>query len=123
MFIFSFIKEIKIETNKITVALTPVIVQIYFIGSFTSFIINNLINKSLGGVLFIDEAYSLGNSEGRDSFSKECIDTINQNLTEKKNQLLVIIAGYQEALDTCFFNYNEGLRRRFPFGSVLYDNK
>ena len=74
-----------------------------------------LIDKSLGGVLFIDEAYSLGNSEGRDSFSKECIDTINQNLTEKKNKLLVIIAGYQEALDTCFFNYNEGLRRRFPF--------
>ncbi len=74
-----------------------------------------MINKSLGGVLFIDEAYSLGNAEGRDSFSKECIDTINQNLTEKKNQLLVIIAGYQGALDTCFFNYNEGLRRRFPF--------
>jgi SpoVK/Ycf46/Vps4 family AAA+-type ATPase len=69
----------------------------------------------LGGVLFIDEAYSLGNSEGRDSFSKECIDTINQNLTEKKNQLLVIIAGYKDALDSCFFNYNEGLRRRFPF--------
>jgi hypothetical protein len=74
-----------------------------------------VIDKSLGGVLFIDEAYSLGNAEGRDSFSKECIDTINQNLTEKKNQLLVIIAGYQEALETCFFSYNEGLRRRFPF--------
>jgi SpoVK/Ycf46/Vps4 family AAA+-type ATPase len=75
----------------------------------------SVIDKSLGGVLFIDEAYSLGNAEGRDSFSKECIDTLNQNLTEKKNQLLVIIAGYQEALDTCFFSYNEGLRRRFPF--------
>lgn len=74
-----------------------------------------VIDKSLGGVLFIDEAYSLGNPEGRDSFSKECIDTINQNLTEKKNQLLVIIAGYKEALDACFFSYNEGLRRRFPF--------
>ena len=74
-----------------------------------------VIDKSLGGVLFIDEAYSLGNDEGRDTFSKECIDTINQNLTEKKNQLLVIIAGYQEALDNCFFSYNEGLRRRFPF--------
>jgi len=75
----------------------------------------DVINKSLGGVLFIDEAYSLGNPEGRDSFSKECLDTINQNLTEKKNQLLVIIAGYKDALDTCFFAYNEGLRRRFPF--------
>lgn len=74
-----------------------------------------VINKSLGGVLFIDEAYSLGNPEGRDSFSKECIDTLNQNLTEKKNQLLVIIAGYKDALDRCFFSYNEGLRRRFPF--------
>ena len=75
----------------------------------------SVIDKSLGGVLFIDEAYSLGNAEGRDSYSKECIDTINQNLTEKKNQLLVIIAGYQEALEKCFFSYNEGLRRRFPF--------
>ena len=75
----------------------------------------DVINKSLGGVLFIDEAYSLGNPEGRDSYSKECIDTINQNLTEKKNQLLVIIAGYKDALDNCFFAYNEGLRRRFPF--------
>jgi SpoVK/Ycf46/Vps4 family AAA+-type ATPase len=74
-----------------------------------------VINKSLGGVLFIDEAYSLGNPEGRDSYSKECIDTLNQNLTEKKNQLLVIIAGYKDALDSCFFSYNEGLRRRFPF--------
>jgi len=74
-----------------------------------------VIDRSLGGVLFIDEAYSLGNEEGRDSFSKECIDTINQNLTEKKNQLLVIIAGYKESLDNCFFSYNEGLRRRFPF--------
>jgi SpoVK/Ycf46/Vps4 family AAA+-type ATPase len=73
------------------------------------------INRSLGGVLFIDEAYSLGNAEQRDSFSKECIDTINQNLTEKKNQLLVIIAGYKHSLDTCFFAYNDGLKRRFPF--------
>ena len=74
-----------------------------------------VIDSALGGVLFIDEAYSLGNDEGRDSFAKECIDTINLNLTEKKNQILVIIAGYKDALDTCFFSYNEGLRRRFPF--------
>lgn len=68
-----------------------------------------------GGVLFIDEAYSLGNEEGRDSFAKECIDTINQNLSEKKDSLLCIIAGYKNSLDECFFAYNEGLRRRFPF--------
>jgi SpoVK/Ycf46/Vps4 family AAA+-type ATPase len=73
------------------------------------------INNALGGVLFIDEAYSLGNSEKSDSFSKECIDTINQNLSEKKNQLLCIVAGYKDALDKSFFAYNEGLSRRFPF--------
>ena len=74
-----------------------------------------VIDSALGGVLFIDEAYSLGNPEKRDSYAKECIDTLNLNLTEKKNQLLVIIAGYKDALDKCFFSYNEGLRRRFPF--------
>ena len=72
-----------------------------------------VIDSCKGGVLFIDEAYSLGNPEGRDMFSKECLDTINQNLTERKNEFLCIIAGYQDALETCFFSYNEGLSRRF----------
>jgi len=74
-----------------------------------------VIDETEGGVLFIDEAYSLGSEEGRDSFSKECIDTLNQNLSEKKDSLLCIIAGYKDALDKCFFAQNEGLRRRFPF--------
>jgi SpoVK/Ycf46/Vps4 family AAA+-type ATPase len=72
-------------------------------------------NKAKGGVIFIDEAYSLGNPEGRDSFSKECIDTINQNLTEMKDDIILIIAGYKEQLETSFFSYNPGLYRRFPF--------
>lgn len=75
----------------------------------------DVIKSCEGGVMFIDEAYSLGNPEGRDSFAKECIDTINQHLSEDKCNLLCIIAGYKDALDTCFFSYNEGLRRRFPF--------
>ena len=74
-----------------------------------------LIDECKGGVLFIDEAYSLGNPEGKDSYSKECIDTINQNLTEQKSNFLCIIAGYKESLETCFFSYNAGLKRRFPF--------
>jgi SpoVK/Ycf46/Vps4 family AAA+-type ATPase len=75
----------------------------------------NVINKSLGGVLLIDEGYSLGHSEGRDSFSKECIDTINQNLSENKKNWVVIIVGYKDALDKNFFAMNDGLKRRFPF--------
>ena len=74
-----------------------------------------VIDSCEGGVMFIDEAYSLGNPEGRDSFSKECIDTINQNLTEKKCNFLCIIAGYKDALEKCFFSYNDGLSRRFTF--------
>lgn len=74
-----------------------------------------VIDECNGGVLFIDEAYSLGNTEGRDSFSKECIDTINLNLSEKKKNFLCIIAGYKDSLDKCFFSYNEGLNRRFTF--------
>jgi hypothetical protein len=72
------------------------------------------IDKCRGGVMFIDEAYALGNPEGRDSFSKEAIDTLNQNLTERRD-FLCIIAGYKDALDECFFKYNEGLYRRFSF--------
>jgi hypothetical protein len=72
------------------------------------------IDKCKGGVMFIDEAYSLGNPEGRDSFSKECIDVLNQNLSERRD-FLCIIAGYKEQLDKCFFAYNPGLARRFTF--------
>ncbi len=72
------------------------------------------INKCEGGVMFIDEAYSLGNPELGDSFSKECLDTLNQNLTEKRN-FLCVIAGYEDALEKSFFAYNEGLKRRFSF--------
>jgi SpoVK/Ycf46/Vps4 family AAA+-type ATPase len=74
-----------------------------------------VIDKSLGGVLLIDEGYALGHPEGRDSFSKECIDTLNQNLSENKKNLVVIIVGYKDALERSFFAMNEGLKRRFPF--------
>ena len=76
-----------------------------------------VIEECKGGVLFIDEAYSLGNAEGKDgkdSFSKECIDTLNQALTESKSDFVCIIAGYADDLTKSFFSYNSGLERRFP---------
>jgi SpoVK/Ycf46/Vps4 family AAA+-type ATPase len=73
-----------------------------------------IFDSAKGGILFIDEAYALGNPEQRDSFSKECIDTINQNLTENKDTI-VFIAGYKEQLQESFFSYNPGLNRRFKF--------
>lgn len=74
-----------------------------------------VINECLGGVLFIDEAYSLGNPEKRDSFSKECIDTLCEALSDHKDEIMVIIAGYEDELKECFFNYNQGLDSRFTW--------
>jgi ATP-dependent 26S proteasome regulatory subunit len=75
----------------------------------------DVIKESLGGVLFIDEAYALGNAEKRDSFSKECIDTLCEALSHYKDELMVIIAGYEEELKSCFFDYNQGLQSRFTW--------
>jgi ATP-dependent 26S proteasome regulatory subunit len=80
----------------------------------TAIATQKMIDAAKGGVLFIDEVYSLGNAEKRDSFSKECIDTINENLTTKKTDFICIIAGYKEDIKDCFFAYNAGLERRFP---------
>lgn len=67
------------------------------------------------GVMLIDEAYSLGSADNRDSYAKEAIDCINQYLTENQDKLICIIAGYKEELNKCFFSQNKGLRRRFPW--------
>lgn len=74
-----------------------------------------LIKECLGGVLFIDEAYALGNMEKRDSFAKECIDTLCECLSDNKENLMVIIAGYENELEKCFFAYNQGLDSRFTW--------
>jgi SpoVK/Ycf46/Vps4 family AAA+-type ATPase len=75
----------------------------------------DVVKECLGGVLFIDEAYALGNEEKRDSFSKECIDTLCEALSDHKDNLMVIIAGYETDLHSCFFNYNQGLNSRFTW--------
>ena len=89
-----------------------------FVGGYlgqTTIKTQKLLDSCKGGVLFIDEAYSLGNNEGRDSYSKECIDAITAFLTEERSDFICIIAGYKESLEKCFFNYNAGLERRFPY--------
>ena len=75
----------------------------------------DMIKECLGGVLFIDEAYALGNQEKRASFAKECIDTLCEGLSDHKEEIMVIIAGYEEELKNCFFSYNQGLDSRFTW--------
>ena len=81
----------------------------------------DVIKESLGGVLFIDEAYSLGNNEKKDSFSKVCIDTLCEALSDHKDDLMVIIAGYEKDLNDCFFAYNDGLDSRFTWRFKIDD--
>ena len=72
-----------------------------------------VINECMGGCLFIDEAYSLASYTDNDSFSKECIDTLCEALSDNKDNIMVIIAGYENELNETFFRANRGLESRF----------
>jgi SpoVK/Ycf46/Vps4 family AAA+-type ATPase len=71
--------------------------------------VEDMVKKSLGGVLVIDEAYSLGRD---DTYSDEAINALNQMLSEYSGQFICIIAGYEKELKKNFFT-NPGLERRF----------
>ena len=83
-----------------------------------------VVTSALDGVLFIDEAYSLGPLRENvevDTYSKECLDTLNELLSLYRDRLLVIIAGYEEDLEHSFFGQNPGLLSRFPWRHTLSD--
>lgn len=81
-----------------------------------------VITECLGGVLFIDEAYSLANGNNDlDSYSKECIDTLCESLSDCKEDLMVIIAGYEDELNRTFFAANQGLESRFIWRFTIDD--
>ena len=66
------------------------------------------------GVVVLDEVYALGSGEGRDSFAKECVDTLNQFMSECSSEISVVVAGYKHETEQCFLAQNPGLARRFP---------
>ena len=74
---------------------------------------SKVITECLGGCLFIDEAYSLASPDGDDIYSKECLDTLCEALSDHKGELMVIIAGYENELNETFFRVNRGLESRF----------
>ena len=73
---------------------------------------NAVIESALGGVLFIDEAYSLYRGE-QDSFGLEAIDTLVKGMEDHRDELVVILAGYTREMKT-FLTANSGLASRFP---------
>lgn len=71
-----------------------------------------VIDSALGGVLFIDEAYSLYRGE-QDTFGLEAIDTLVKGMEDHRDELVVILAGYTKEMEE-FLQSNSGLRSRFP---------
>ncbi|WP_396127695.1 AAA family ATPase [Dethiobacter alkaliphilus] len=70
------------------------------------------LKKAMGGILFIDEAYSLARGGNKD-FGKEAIDTLVKAMEDNKNELILILAGYEQEMEK-FLRTNPGLRSRFP---------
>jgi stage V sporulation protein K len=71
-----------------------------------------MLKKARGGVMFIDEAYSLARGGDKD-FGKEAIDALVKGMEDNKDSLIVVLAGYQDEMDS-FIETNPGLRSRFP---------
>ncbi len=69
-----------------------------------------MIDKAMGGILFIDEAYALARGGKRD-FGKEAIDTLVKAMEDHRNELIIILAGYQKEMEY-FLDQNPGLRSR-----------
>lgn len=72
----------------------------------------DLIKRAQGGILFIDEAYSLGRG-GEKDFGKEAIDTLVKHMEDKQHEFILILAGYSREMDF-FLTLNPGLHSRFP---------
>ena len=72
----------------------------------------DLIKKAMGGILFIDEAYSLGRG-GEKDFGKEAIDTLVKHMEDKQHEFILILAGYSREMEY-FLTLNPGLQSRFP---------
>ena len=73
-------------------------------------IVNNMCDKAMGGILFIDEAYTL--SSDNDMYGKEAIDTLMKRMEDDRGKFVVIAAGYKDEMET-FLNVNPGLASRF----------
>jgi len=82
-----------------------------FVGQ-TAIKTNEVIQKALGGVLFIDEAYALANQDSPNDFGKEAIEALLKGMEDHRADLIVIVAGYTELMGN-FIHANPGLESRF----------
>ena len=71
-----------------------------------------VIDEAMGGILFIDEAYALTVDKGANEFGQEAVDTLLKAMEDHRDELVVIVAGYQKPMEE-FLNSNPGLKSRF----------
>lgn len=90
-----------------------------FVGQ-TAIKTDEAIKKALGGVLFIDEAYALVSKEGTNDFGHEAIETILKAMEDNRDDLVVIVAGYEDLMEE-FLSSNPGLESRFNRYFVFED--
>ncbi len=79
-----------------------------------------MVMSAMGGVLFIDEAYTLTSSHGSNDFGQEAVDTLMKLMEDYRGQFMCIVAGYTREMDD-FIASNPGLERRFPNVIVFED--
>jgi len=77
------------------------------------------VQESMGGVMFIDEAYALVSGEG-DDFGQAAVDTLIQEMENKRDKVVIILAGYEKNMDR-LFNFNPGFKSRVPFRFIFPD--
>ena len=80
----------------------------------TSKLVQNKVEEAMGGILFIDEAYSLYKDDDPRDFGKEAINTLIQSMENNRSNLLVILAGYTEQMHHMLNHANSGLKSRVP---------
>ena len=78
----------------------------------TALKVKKVIDEARGGVLFIDEAYSITENDHSDSYGRECLTELTKALEDYRDDLVVIVAGYTEPMNH-FFASNPGLKSRF----------
>jgi stage V sporulation protein K len=78
----------------------------------TAIKVKRLVSRAKGGVLFIDEAYSLTENDHSDSYGRESLTELTKALEDYRNDLVVIVAGYPNLMEQ-FFDSNPGLKSRF----------